>query len=273
MSNKRKFLLLGLCVGLLALISVGATLAYLTASTDTITNTFTVGKCSITLFETLRIENDGTGWFDDINYSSKTESPPTSYTLLPGNRMMKYAWVKIDPDSEDAYVFLTVTQNKNLANYVKDPTTLNTESASNNTGTNAHNIYWAFVDVDSDPAAYGFGHTDASGQDVYTNIYRFGKKNPASRVVLSTKTPEDYDSAPVQTGVGPHRLANNSNYSFEIDYTTDPNFSGADNYLAPDEKIEVTFAAYAIQASGFATWQDAYDALQLVYPDALAPRV
>ena len=49
-SKLRKVLLLACSAVLLVCLSVGATLAYLT-STDTVKNTFTVGKVAITLDE------------------------------------------------------------------------------------------------------------------------------------------------------------------------------------------------------------------------------
>ena len=50
MKKTRKILLMAACAVLLVCISVGATVAYLT-STDTVTNTFTVGQVAITLDE------------------------------------------------------------------------------------------------------------------------------------------------------------------------------------------------------------------------------
>ncbi|MCI6842153.1 MAG: SipW-dependent-type signal peptide-containing protein, partial [Clostridiales bacterium] len=50
MKARNKILLLALCMAALIAVSVLGTMAYLT-STDTVTNTFTVGKVAITLDE------------------------------------------------------------------------------------------------------------------------------------------------------------------------------------------------------------------------------
>ena len=50
-SKFRRILLLLACAVLLVSLSVGATLAYLTSTTETVTNTFTVGNVAITLDE------------------------------------------------------------------------------------------------------------------------------------------------------------------------------------------------------------------------------
>ena len=58
MKTKRKALLLSLCAVLLVVASVMGTMAYLT-STDTVTNTFTVGNVQIKLDEAA-VNPDGT---------------------------------------------------------------------------------------------------------------------------------------------------------------------------------------------------------------------
>ena len=49
---KKKILVACLCVALAVLTIAGTTLAYLTATTESVTNTFTVGNIDITLAET-----------------------------------------------------------------------------------------------------------------------------------------------------------------------------------------------------------------------------
>ena len=51
MKTKRKALLLSLCAVLLVVASVMGTMAYLTSTSATVTNTFTVGNVGITLDE------------------------------------------------------------------------------------------------------------------------------------------------------------------------------------------------------------------------------
>ena len=84
---KKKILAMSLCVVMLAIAIVGGTLAYFT-DTDQKTNTFTVGKVDIILDET----------FDSNNAK-----------LVPGsqstNAVKKQVKIKLEKDSEDAYVW------------------------------------------------------------------------------------------------------------------------------------------------------------------------
>ena len=52
MKNKKRFSLIFSVIALVTLATAGVTFAYLSATTATVTNTFTVGNVSITLAET-----------------------------------------------------------------------------------------------------------------------------------------------------------------------------------------------------------------------------
>lgn len=101
----RKALMMVLCAVALVAISVGATVAYLT-STDSVTNTFTIGKVAITLDET-KVDVYGK---EELN----AEGDPVprvkenSYLLVPGHTYMKNPTVHVDPDSESCYLFVKV---------------------------------------------------------------------------------------------------------------------------------------------------------------------
>lgn len=73
----------------------GGTLAWLMDSTQTITNTFTIGKVDIELAETA-----------------------TEFKLVPGNTIAKDPKVTVKANSEDCYVFVKVTPSENLSNFV-----------------------------------------------------------------------------------------------------------------------------------------------------------
>ena len=76
MKTKSKALLLTLCAVLLVAASVLGTMAYLT-STDTVTNTFTVGKVEIKLDET------------DVTNPNGPRVKANSYKLMPGTTYTK----------------------------------------------------------------------------------------------------------------------------------------------------------------------------------------
>ena len=135
--TKKRFVAILLCMTLVALAAIGATFAYLT-STDSVTNTFTVGNVKIKLIESsLHRENAGVAngatsdselWSDveklGTGNTSKYKAGDTFYTdaqieaddaaykcenvkLLPGESYHKMPYVK-NTGSEDAYIRIRV---------------------------------------------------------------------------------------------------------------------------------------------------------------------
>lgn len=102
MKTRNKALLLTFGAVLLVAASVFGTLAYLT-STDTVTNTFTVGKVQITLDEA-DVKLDGTY---ETNHESRVEE--NSYKLMPGHTYIKDPTVTVLKGSESSYVRMLVT--------------------------------------------------------------------------------------------------------------------------------------------------------------------
>ncbi len=98
MKTKSKALLLTLCAVLLVAASVLGTMAYLT-STDTVTNTFTVGKVEIKLDET------------DVTSPAGPRVQANSYKLMPGTTYTKDPTVTVKAGSEESYVRMKVTFN------------------------------------------------------------------------------------------------------------------------------------------------------------------
>ena len=104
MKTKSKALLLSLCAVLLVVASVMGTMAYLTSS-DTVTNTFTVGSVNIKLDEA-KANPDGTL----VEGSDRVKA--NSYKLLPGHTYNKDPMVTVLKGSESSYVKMTVTFTK-----------------------------------------------------------------------------------------------------------------------------------------------------------------
>lgn len=103
MKTKSKALLLTLCAVLLVAASVLGTMAYLTSS-DTVTNTFTVGKVEIKLDEA-KVNADG------IPVEGAGRVMENSYKLMPGTTYTKDPTVTVLKGSEDSYVRMKVTFN------------------------------------------------------------------------------------------------------------------------------------------------------------------
>lgn len=91
--KKKTILVAAIAVMLVAALVVVGTLAYFTDKTEAKQNTFTVGKVKIDLTETAWHDND-------------------DHTLVPGKFYDKNPTIKVDANSQDAYVFLKLDLNK-----------------------------------------------------------------------------------------------------------------------------------------------------------------
>ena len=100
MKTRSKALVLTLCAVLLVVATVMGTLAYLT-STDSVTNTFTVGKVALTLDEA-KVNPDGT----EVANADRVRA--NEYKLIPGHSYTKDPTVHVDAASEDSYIFVKV---------------------------------------------------------------------------------------------------------------------------------------------------------------------
>ncbi len=158
--TKKRFVAILLCVTLVALAAIGATFAYLT-STDSVTNTFTVGNVKIDLIESrLHRENAGIPngetsdselWSDvdklGSGNTSKYKAGDTFYTdaqieadaaeykcenvkLLPGESYHKMPYVK-NIGTEDAYIRIRVMIPADLDTAILN-SSMYTSSALNN---------------------------------------------------------------------------------------------------------------------------------------------
>lgn len=100
MKTTKKALLALVCAVALVFGSVFATYAYLTSTTDVVTNTFSVGNVKITLDET------------DVDVygvkEGETRVTENAYKLIPGHTYVKDPIVHVTAGSEKCYVFVKV---------------------------------------------------------------------------------------------------------------------------------------------------------------------
>lgn len=97
-----------LAVVLIVAISVGGTLAWLTATTGPVTNTFTVGDINIKLEEHAYNPDTTSVKLNDTPVTSQT------YPLIPGTTYFKDPTVTVLANSEDCYLFVKFEEdNKN----------------------------------------------------------------------------------------------------------------------------------------------------------------
>lgn len=101
MKKAKKVVALALCAVMLVVGSVAGTMAYLSSSTDVVTNTFTVGKVAITLDEA---KVDLYGKVDGNERVLGNE-----YKLMPGHTYVKDPTVTVTAGSEESYVRMIVT--------------------------------------------------------------------------------------------------------------------------------------------------------------------
>ena len=138
MKKINKALLLVLCAALLVTASVMGTLAYLTHTTDPVTNTFTVGNVSITLDET---DVDVYGVKD-----GETRVTENTYKLIPGHEYVKDPKIHVDADSEECWVFIKLNNGLGDAAAI----TINED--------------WTLVETAEDGLVYAYHTTVKAGQ-------------------------------------------------------------------------------------------------------------
>ena len=104
MKKAKKVVALALCAVMLVVGSVAGTMAYLSSTTDVVTNTFTFGKVAITLDEA-DVDEYGVEIKDAERVTANT------YKLMPGHTYVKDPTVHVKGDSEPSYVRMQVTVN------------------------------------------------------------------------------------------------------------------------------------------------------------------
>lgn len=109
MSKKKKQgISLRLCVSLLAMVlllgcAVGGTIAWLTAQSDTVKNTFTVGNIEIDLYESQYDQTTN-------ELVSGTQVKTNTYKIVPGKNVPKDPEVLVKKGSEPCWVFIKVEE-------------------------------------------------------------------------------------------------------------------------------------------------------------------
>ena len=138
---KKKTLALLLALVLVFGAAVGGTIAYLTDTTDPITNTFTVGKVDITLTETFNTDTNG----DQKNDAWQAQ-------LIPGTTYAKDPVVTVTADSEDCWLFVKfeeIGSPKTYLTYTSNLTAANGWTQGDDTDIPANVWYRAVAKADA----------------------------------------------------------------------------------------------------------------------------
>ena len=223
--KKSKALLLALCAAALSVGATFGTMAYLTDK-DAATNTFTVGHVDILLDEKNVDGKDAEG----KDNADELRDKANKYHLIPGQTYEKDPTVTVKKDSEEAFIYMTVT--------VKDFDQLTSALPGSSYYHNGVFLIQNLCNWQADsPWAYrGFKQVDAD-----TGEYRF----------VYTENGKEKKVAGGDNGVTLPAL---------FDTITVPGADITSNNIDNLKNVEIVVNAYAIQGAGFDTADAAWAA-------------
>ena len=240
----RRILVLLACAVLLVSLSVGATLAYLTSTTQTVKNTFTVGKVNITLDEVKLNENGEIEYEEDDGETAiRTKEGNTEVHLLPGRNIPKDPTVTVLAGSEDCYVRVKVTVDVSEGYKPTDEGTNDTTSWDDEFREWAEHFAGMYIRNDGDS---GFNTTDwnvgapsvDTKESTITYILTYKDDSTGNEKVEKSTSDEELPAVFTHVGVGMYQ-------------------DNAD--LAKLKGMKINVVAEAIQADGFkdatAAWE------------------
>lgn len=139
----KKALTMAAVLLLVLALGIGGTLAYLTSTTDTVTNTFTVGNVSISFTEHKYDTSNTASVLKQDEKEVLVDGNAQSYKLIPGTVYYKDPTVTVDASSEDCYLFVKFEEENTPSSYLTYTSTL---TANNNwtqgDGTNIPTNVW-----------------------------------------------------------------------------------------------------------------------------------
>lgn len=163
---KKKTIALALVLVMAFGVTMGGTFAYLTSTTDLVTNTFTVGNVNITLDET------------DVDlYGEKggdTRVKANEYKLIPGHEYTKDPIIHVAVGSEECWLFVKVVDEIAA---IQDATTVANQMAANDWVAVADGVFAYKTKVDA--------RTEAKNITVFEN---FKVKGDADVAAYAGKT-------------------------------------------------------------------------------------
>lgn len=219
--KKSKAILMALCAVLLVAASVMGTLAYLT-STDTVTNTFTVGKVEITLDEA-KVSTDGT----PVQGAARVDA--NEYHLLPGHTYTKDPIVHVAAGSSDCFLFVKV--DNQIAAIEDENNTVAGQMKAN-----------GWLPVGGKPGVYVLTYTEKDRTDVETGSVLVGDLKVVSAAAAQVNVPV-FEKFKIADDVN-----NEENVVVEGE---NPTTVSNDRQLSKFDNSQIIVTAYAVQADGF----------------------
>ena len=251
---KKKITAIFLCVALVAIAIVGASLAYFT-DTKTVKNTFTVGNVKIDLTEPSWNAND-------------------AHSLMPGATFEKDPTITVAQGSQDAYVFLEIDLNK----YVSLINLAGVDAYKNGVGglTGTYPGFGAFMQMllDNNQLREAFVNRWFTGID--HSLWKIMNVDEIKAAVAATANGENPAHINIILGYQKSVLKAGQSVKFMTafgmpDTITSSMFDGEDAYMVDgvsksnfntaNSDFKMTFTAYAIQAAEINGLNAAYAAL------------
>lgn len=176
-----------LCCVLVSALTLGATLAYLTATTPTLNNVFTIGGFNMPDPDPGSDDNDiqltEPNW--DVTDNDDNDVPDAAENLEPGQTVAKDPKVTNNSETLDAYVFLKVVMPVNEDN--EELFTLLTAAGANDASNGMNvNAGWKEITPANTPAeADGSVHIFAWGSDTAMTVLDMSGKQGGTNVTAS----------------------------------------------------------------------------------------
>ena len=147
--NKKSLLMMMVTICLIAVVGVGATLAYLTDSTDVLKNTFTLGKVDIEI--------------DEPDWEGNPEN------IVPGQSFAKDPTVTVKANSVDSYVFMSVAgiDAMEAAGFKIDEINVAWQKTD---GTEGKDGIYVYSDANGNPAIYAQPEKDTALPALFTSV-------------------------------------------------------------------------------------------------------
>ena len=255
---KKKLTAVALIVCMLAIMLVGASLAYFTDETQTAENTFTVGNVSIELYE----GEPSDKIYDGIDFEE---------AIIPGRDFDKNPTIEVGKNSQDCYAFLEMDLNKyvSLINLMgveyygpeyQGFTAFVTELAANKTlradvvnkwFTGITHEDWQIMNLEEIETLVA---SVAKGQNPSHLKIVLGYIGGADEGVLAAE-----ESVTFMTGFGMPEEVTQSMMDGEDAYYIDG--TSKSNFNTDSAKFKMAFTAYAIQADEVDSIEKAYEYL------------
>ena len=173
-SAMRRMLFTLALVLVVAVASVGGTIAWLKASTDPVINTFTVGDINIDLYETKN--SDGT---ETTNATTGKANHVTDWSakLIPGSSYYKNPVVVVEQGSEPCWLFVKIEDNTQIGNtggFIQYSNLLSTDTEwSRGNGVEGGiptNVWYKTVDASEEEKRFSLlGNVNNSEKQIYIN--------------------------------------------------------------------------------------------------------